>query len=68
MRREWSLRMRRRGDKHHGETGTRQRSLKSLLWTLITLVAVIFMLLAMWGHYGENKSSTVNPTKTPVRN
>ncbi len=57
--------MRKLAGKHMGETGTRQRSLNSLVWTLVSIFAVIFMLLAMWGHWGQNKTSTVNPAKTP---
>jgi hypothetical protein len=42
-----------------------KRSWKSMVWTLCAVVAIIFMVLAMWGHFSQNKTSTVNPTKTP---
>jgi hypothetical protein len=42
-----------------------KRSWKSTVWTLCALVAIIFLMLAMWGRFSQNKTSTVNPTKTP---
>lgn len=46
-----------------GETPAKQ-SLRSMVWTLVAVVAIIFMVVAMWGHLSQNKTSTVNPTKT----
>lgn len=53
--------------KDHDKKATEhaRQGFRELMWTLIVLVAVIVMVLAMWGHWSQNKTSTVNPTKTP---
>jgi cell division septal protein FtsQ len=41
-----------------------QRGLRSLVWLLLVLLAVIVMMLAMWGRMHQNATSTVNPAKS----
>ena len=43
--------------------GTR-RGLRSMVWLLIVVLAVIVMVLAMWGRMQQNATSTVNPEKS----
>jgi type VI protein secretion system component VasF len=51
--------------RHQGETGVRQRSLRSLMWTLCAILVLILVVLMMWIRYSQDKTSTVDPTKTP---
>ena len=37
---------------------------RSMMWLLIVLLAVIMMMLAMWGRMHSNATSTVNPAKS----
>jgi multisubunit Na+/H+ antiporter MnhB subunit len=48
-------------------TRSTRRGLDSMIWLLIVLIAVIVMLLAMWGRFHSTATSTVNPTKTQPR-
>lgn len=42
-----------------------ERGHHSMMWLLIAVLAIVVMVLAMWGHLGQNATSTVNPHKTP---
>lgn len=35
-----------------------------MMWLLVVIVAVILMVLSMWGRMHSNATSTVNPTKS----
>jgi hypothetical protein len=54
-----------RADDHKEATEHTKRGHRALMWTLLALVAIIIMVLAMWGHLAQNGTSTVNPAKTP---
>jgi heme/copper-type cytochrome/quinol oxidase subunit 2 len=54
-----------RSDDNKRATPHTRRGFRALMWMLVVIVAVIVMVLAMWGHLAQNGTSTVNPTKTP---
>jgi hypothetical protein len=37
---------------------------RTLIWLLLSLVVCCVLVLAMWGRFHQNPSSTVNPTKS----
>jgi hypothetical protein len=59
------MEMQERSDDNKKATEHARRGFRALMWTLLALIAIIVMVLAMWGRHAQNGTSTVNPTKTP---
>jgi uracil DNA glycosylase len=59
------MEMHERSDESKPATEHARRGFRALMWTLLALIAVIVMVLALWGRHAQNGTSTVNPTKTP---
>lgn len=45
-------------------TEATRKGLRTMMWLLVVIVAVILMVLSMWGRMHSNATSTVNPTKS----
>jgi multidrug resistance efflux pump len=52
------------GEDNLPATQEMRRGYRSMVWLLIVLIAVIVMVLAMWGRMHSNAASTVNPAQS----